>query len=115
MRALPSYDKRKECLKMSSRQDKIDQILRKKFSIRYLEVSDESHKHKGHASAPKEGQSHFRVLIISQDFKGKSRIDRHRQVYEALNNTFEEGVHALSIRAFTPVEWAECFPHIQKG
>jgi BolA family transcriptional regulator, general stress-responsive regulator len=99
---------------MTSRREKIHMILSEKFSIRYLDVVDDSHKHKGHASAPKEGQSHFQVLIISEDFQEKSRVDRHKAVYEALGNAFDEGVHALSIRAFTPLEWAECFPHIQK-
>ncbi|MCP4923693.1 MAG: BolA family transcriptional regulator [bacterium] len=100
---------------MTSRQEQLQDLLQEKFSIRYLDVIDESHKHKGHASAPKEGQSHFQVLIITDDFKDKSRVMRHKMVYEALGNAFEEGVHALSIRAFTPIEWAECFPHIQKG
>jgi BolA protein len=106
---------RKVIEKMASRREQIYTTLKEKFAIRYLDVIDESHKHKGHVSAPKEGQSHFQVLIISEDFKEKSRIDRHKAVYDALGNAFEEGIHALSIRAFTPLEWAECFPHIQKG
>lgn len=97
------------------RREQLQNLLKENFSIRYLDVVDESHKHKGHASAPKEGQSHFQVLIITDDFKEKSRVERHKMVYGALGNAFEEGVHALSIRAFTPVEWAECFPHIQNG
>ena len=49
-----------------------------------LDVVNESHMHAGHRSSPGTGDSHFRVLIVSPMFVGKSRVDRHRMVNEVL-------------------------------
>ena len=69
-----------------------------------LEVVNESHMHAGHASSPGTGESHFRVVVISELFKGKSRLERHRMVNAALADELAGGVHALAIKALTPEE-----------
>ena len=69
-----------------------------------LEVVNESHMHAGHASSPGTGESHFRVVVISELFKGKSRLERHRMVNAALAEEIAGGVHALAIKALTPEE-----------
>ena len=69
-----------------------------------LEVVNESHMHAGHASSPGTGESHFRVVVISELFKGKSRLERHRMVNAALAEELAGGVHALAIKALTPEE-----------
>ena len=84
----------------------VGQIIRQKleesFAPQRLEVIDESDRHAGHAGAHAEGESHFRIDIVSQAFSGKSRIDRHRMINEALATLLKSRVHALAIRANAP-------------
>jgi len=69
-----------------------------------LDVVNESHLHAGHASSPGTGESHFRILIVSDAFAGKSRVERHRLVNEAVREELTGGVHALAIKAAAPGE-----------
>lgn len=85
--------------------------LQAAFAPVSLEVIDESHKHAGHAHAvmrpgvaAKTGGTHYRIKVVSDAFKGKSRIERHRAVNDLLRAEFEGGVHALAIEAKTPEE-----------
>lgn len=77
--------------------------LRKAFSVGHLDIEDESHLHAGHAGAAS-GGGHFKLTIISPDFKGLSAVARHRSVYAALNNHIPQEIHALTIVAKTPEE-----------
>jgi BolA protein len=66
-----------------------------------LEVLDESQAHAGHAGADGSGfGTHFRVRIDCPGFAGKSRVARHRLVYDALQVFIDRGVHALAIETF---------------
>ncbi|MEG6507744.1 BolA family protein [Methyloligella sp. 2.7D] len=85
----------------------IEEKLTKTFAPTVLKVVNESHKHEGHASSPGTGDSHFAVLVVSDAFDGKSRVDRHRLVNEALAEELAGNVHALSIRAMTIGEYEE--------
>ena len=67
-----------------------------------LEVIDESHLHAGHAGARPGGESHFRVKIVSEAFKGIPLIKRHRLVNEALAEELAGPIHALAIKASPP-------------
>lgn len=71
-----------------------------------LDLADESARHAGHAGARPEGESHFRLTIVATVFAGKSRIERHRLVFEALGDLMESDIHALAITALTPAEAA---------
>ena len=63
-----------------------------------LQVNDESGDHAGHAGANAEGfGTHFRVRIASPLFDGKSRVAKHRLVYDAMQNFIDKGLHALAI------------------
>jgi len=63
-----------------------------------LEVIDESAAHAGHAGANAEGRgSHIRVRVASPLFTGLSRVQRHRLVYDALQDFIDQGLHALAI------------------
>lgn len=63
-----------------------------------LEVVDESQAHAGHSGANGLGfGTHFRVRIDSPLFAGRSRVARHRLVYDALRDFLDAGVHALAI------------------
>lgn len=71
-----------------------------------LDLIDESARHAGHAGARPQGESHFRLTIVASAFAGKSRIERHRLVYQALGGLMQTDVHALAITALTPAEAA---------
>ena len=74
------------------------QTLREKLQPTSLEVIDESASHAGHAGATAEGVgSHFRVRIACPAFEGKTRVARHRLVYDALQVYIDQGVHAIAI------------------
>jgi len=85
--------------------DLIVEKLATAFAPYSLEVEDESHRHVGHAGY-RPGGSHFRVAIVAEAFRGKSRIERHRMVNAALAAELAGGVHALAIVARAPGEEA---------
>ena len=87
----------------SDKQQQIQQCLSDAFHPADLLIEDQSHLHAGHEGA-KEGKGHFDVVIISDAFEGKSRIQRHRMVYDALGTLLESDIHALRIRAYTAAE-----------
>jgi BolA protein len=82
----------------------IEQTLTERFAPDHLDVTDESHQHHGHAGWREGGETHFRLDIVSRAFSGKSRVDRHRLVNEALAGAFAQGLHALAIKARAPGE-----------
>ena len=84
---------------MTDRQNRIEATLRSAFAPESLSVVDESHSHAGHAGAGDAGESHFFVDIVSDAFAGKSRIDAHRMVNDALASEFAAGLHALRLKA----------------
>jgi BolA protein len=69
-----------------------------------LDIADESHLHAGHSAEARAGESHFRVLVVSAEFAGKSRLARHRLVNELLADQLATKVHALAIHAYAPEE-----------
>lgn len=68
-----------------------------------LELIDDSALHAGHEGA-KSGGGHYRLLIVSTAFAGKSTVARHRLVYDALGELMRRQIHALSIKSLTPEE-----------
>lgn len=84
--------------------DLITQKLTEAFAPQSLEVVDESHRHEGHAGHRPGGQTHYRVYIVSDAFKGKTRIERHRMINQSLAAELMGGVHALAIHASAPGE-----------
>jgi BolA protein len=74
------------------------------FAPQSLKITDESHLHAGHAGHRPGGESHFRIHIVSESFKGKSRIERHRMVNALLAPELESRIHALAIHANAPDE-----------
>ena len=78
--------------------------LREAFTPESLDVIDESHLHEGHSGHRPGGETHFSVYIVSDAFKGKSRIERHRMINTTLSAELAGSVHALAIKAHTPGE-----------
>lgn len=76
----------------------IHQRLTERLTPTALEVIDESALHAGHAGASPTGKgSHIRVRVASPLFTGMSRVQRHRLVYDALQDFIDRGLHALAI------------------
>ncbi len=81
-------------------------MLRAVFAPTVLTITDESARHAGHAGARPGGETHYDVLLVSEAFRGMSRVARSRAVHEALAGEFAGGMHALSLTLRTPEEQA---------
>jgi len=79
-------------------------LLREAFVPEFLRVVDDSALHAGHAGARPEGETHYSVLIVSEAFRGKSRVARSRAVHDVLAPEFASGLHALSLTLRTQEE-----------
>ena len=86
--------------------DSLEHKIAEALSPDTLDIVDESHLHAGHAGARPGGDSHFKVLIVSNAFSGKSRVDRQRLINGLLADEFAAGLHALSLTTLTPEEAA---------
>ena len=82
----------------------INEKLNAALSPVHLQVTNDSESHRGHAGYS-DGESHFSVLIVSDDFSGKNRVARQRAVFAALGDMMKEDIHALAVKAQTPDEW----------
>lgn len=89
---------------MTNRADRIRIALEAAFAPARVAVTDDSHRHAGHAGARPEGETHFSVTVISPAFAGQSRVARSRAVHAALDGEFAGGMHALALRLSTPEE-----------
>ena len=69
-----------------------------------VELHDESEQHAGHAGAAS-GGGHWQLTIVSEAFRGKSAVARHRMIYEALGDLMKHDIHALKIEAFAPEQF----------
>ena len=85
-------------------QQSIRTKLEQEFTPLRLEIVDDSHRHAGHAGAHEQGESHFRVELVSAAFRGKGRAERHRLIHRTLSAELSDRVHALSPRLLTPEE-----------
>lgn len=83
--------------------ERIEARLRAAFHAETVELTDESHLHAGHAGA-KDGKGHFRVRIVSEQFRGLGALQRHQLVYRQLGTLMQTDIHALNIAALAPEE-----------
>ena len=79
--------------------ERIARLLTAELSPSQLLVTDESSLHAGHAGARPDGESHFRVRVVARAFAGKSRLERHRMIHQALADELKDRVHAVAIEA----------------
>jgi len=87
----------------TDRVTKIRERLEAAFAPATLEITDDSHRHVGHAGA-RDGRGHFSVRIVAARFAGARPLERHRLVYEALGDLMLTDIHALSVTAIAPKE-----------
>lgn len=81
----------------------IRQLLNDSFRPELLEVIDNSAAHAGHAGA-RSGGGHYHVTIVTEVFEGKSLVQRHQLIYNALGDMMKQQIHALGINALSPSE-----------
>lgn len=84
-----------------SRKERIEAVLHAELNPTYIEVKDESMHH----HVPEDAQTHFKVIIVSDAFKGLTSVGRHRLINHLVKEEFDKGLHALSLAVFTPQEW----------
>jgi BolA family transcriptional regulator, general stress-responsive regulator len=84
-----------------TRDQRIKNAIIEKLNPLFLEVHNES----SHHHVPKGSETHFKVVVVSEQFQGFSRIQRHRLLNSLLAQEFQTGLHALSLHAYTTEEW----------
>jgi stress-induced morphogen len=82
-------------------QTEIEKNLRDRFAPSHIQVINESHMH----SVPKNSETHFKVVVVSDAFDSVQLVARHRMVNDCLKEQLQQGVHALSIVTKTPAQW----------
>jgi len=83
-------------------EQKIKIILEKEFSPDKLIIKNQSHLHKGHDGY--HNNSHFSIIITSSLFETKSRVERHKMLYKALDEILKKEIHAIQIKALNNSE-----------
>ncbi|KTF15690.1 BolA family protein [Pseudoalteromonas sp. H105] len=84
-----------------SMQEQIQNKIADAIGCKHLNVVNESHMHS------RGEDSHFKVIVVSEEFSGKRLLQRHRQINEILKDELANHIHALAIHTFTPEEFSE--------
>ncbi|WP_428774624.1 transcriptional regulator BolA [Vibrio sp.] len=84
-------------------QELVETKLHNAFNPDYLKVVNESYMH----NVPAGSESHFKVIVVSDQFDGLRLLGRHRLVNQALADELAEHIHALSIHTYTKSEWQQ--------
>lgn len=84
-------------------QTRIENKIQEALNPTFKEVLNESHKH----SVPKNSETHFKLLLVSELFQGLNRVQRQKKVYDLLSEELKNGIHALTMRLLTPEEYAK--------
>lgn len=85
-----------------NRQDRIQHSLTTALTPTHLEVINESSGH----NVPANSETHFKIIIVSNNFAEQSKVQRHQSIYQLLQTELTSGLHALSLHPYTPNEWA---------
>ena len=85
--------------------NKIITLITDKIKTHHIEIDDYTEKHKNHSTY--DNGRHFKLLIISDDFKNISLLNRHKTIYNILNKMIKNEIHALSLKTFTIQEFKE--------
>ena len=82
-------------------QQHIYQKLNTSLNPSFIDVINESHLH----NTPPDSQSHFKVIIVCDEFNGKMPVKRHQLIYGLLADELRHQVHALALHTYTQEEW----------
>lgn len=89
----------------TNRDRRIEDKLKSSLSLSYLQIINESQLHSDHYSG--DGETHYKVIVVSSDFSNLTRIQRHQKINQALSEEFQLGLHALSLQVYSPEEWEQ--------
>lgn len=78
----------------------VEEKLRTAISVSELQIANESHMHSGPAT-----DSHFKLVLVSDDFVGKRLVQRHQMIYKILAEELQNPIHALAMHLYTEEEW----------
>lgn len=84
-----------------STQDIIEQKLSSALAHSHLDIKNESHMH----NVPPDSESHFRVVVVSEEFEALKLLARHRKINAILKEELAGSIHALALHTYTPDEW----------
>ncbi|ABR73972.1 transcriptional regulator [Actinobacillus succinogenes] len=84
-----------------SKQRNLTEKLSQEFRPHFFHIENESHRH----SVNRDGESHFKIVLVSDKFDGLRRVARHKLVYQCLAQALSDGIHALALHTFTLSEW----------
>ena len=82
-------------------QRRIEEKIADGLDVLHLEVINESGQH----NVPPGSESHFKVIVVSNDFDGKTPVAQHRAIYALLADELASGVHALALHTYTEKSW----------
>ena len=85
--------------------NKIEDLIKSKMNIIKISIADFSNNHKNHSTY--EGGGHFQAVIISDDFKDLSLLERHKKIYSILGDLMTKEIHAFSMKTYTNNEFQE--------
>lgn len=85
----------------SSTYQSIVDKLEAAFSPTFMEVVNESYQH----NVPPGSESHFKVILVTEEFENQRMVGRHRAIYAVLAEELAGSVHALALHTYTPQEW----------
>ena len=83
--------------------NRIEELIKSQLKVSTIEIIDFSAQHEGHKG--NEGGGHFQAVIISNDFKGLTLIQRHQKIYSILGDLLKKEIHAFSMKTYTPDEF----------
>ena len=92
-------------MNQTRRAQAIEDALKQRLAAQHVEVIDDSVLHAHHPGAH-DGGGHFRIMVVSEHFRGLSRVAAQRLVYEALAELMTHDIHALQMRTLTPESWS---------
>lgn len=78
----------------------IEQKVRTELQPIMLQLENESHQHAGRRT-----DSHFKLVVVAEAFRGLSKVKRHQRIYQVLRQELQGPVHALALHLYTPEEW----------
>jgi len=85
--------------------NKIESLIKSKMNIIKISIADFSNNHKSHSTY--EGGGHYQAIIISNDFKDLSLLERHKKIYSILGDLMKKEIHAFSMKTYTNNEFKE--------
>ena len=88
-------------------QQKIIDLIQSQLQPDYFDCINVSHQHQGHSGDNGSGDTHFQLIVVSDQFEGRTRILRHKAVMDVISCLFEEGLHAASIKVYTNNEYKQ--------